>query len=127
MTVFVAVLRNRRIVGTVAVKRVSSAHAHLRGMAVVPRYEGQGVASALLTAALRHARKDGPSRVTLETTAPLRRATRFYLDHGFRPTGRTRHWGGMQLFGFERTARRRVVRGPSSSGPRSGAVESAGP
>lgn len=45
MTVFVAVTRNHQIVGTVAIKRVSSSDAHLRGMAVVPRYQGQGVAS----------------------------------------------------------------------------------
>jgi GNAT superfamily N-acetyltransferase len=102
MTVFVAVSPKGRIVGTVAVKRASTGHAHLRGMAVLPEYQGKGIASALLGAAIRQARSAGQLYVTLETTEPLRRATRFYLSRGFRRTGRYRSWGGMKLIGFER-------------------------
>lgn len=104
MMVLVAVDRRGRILGTVAVKRASSGHAHLRGMAVLPQYQGKGIASALLEAAIRRARKAGQLYVTLETTEPLRRATRFYLRRGFQPTGRYRYWGGMRLIGFERTS-----------------------
>ena len=102
MTVLVGVDSKGRIIGTVAVKRSSPGHAHLRGMAVLPQYQGKGVASALLDAAIRHAQATGQSYVTLETTEPLHRATRFYLRHGFRKTGRYRQWGGMKLIGFER-------------------------
>jgi len=127
MTVFVAVAQNRRIVGTVAVKRVSSAHAHLRGMAVVPQFQGKGVAPALLTAALRHCRQVDQTWVTLETTVPLQRAARFYLDHGFRATGRFRHWGGMKLLEFERILPKRTATPRPASGPRSDGVRSTEP
>jgi GNAT superfamily N-acetyltransferase len=101
MTVLVAAARNRRVIGTVAIKRVSPRHLHLRGMAVLPSHQGRGVASSLLRAAVRHARKDGHRHVTLETTEPLRGAMRFYVQRGFRPTGKHRTWGGMRLLGFE--------------------------
>lgn len=105
MTVWVAVGRQGRILGTVAVKRASPRHAHLRGMAVLPEYQGQGIASALLEHTVRRARAKGFRYVTLETTEPLTNAARFYLSHGFRRTGRSRHWGGMKLIGFERRIR----------------------
>jgi len=102
MTVLVAVERGGRIVGTLSVKRIAPRHAHLRGMAVVPDRQGTGVATRLLGAALRdlHDRRGGT--VTLETTAPLARAARFYARGGFVRTGSTRTWGGMRLTEWER-------------------------
>jgi len=102
MSVLVALSGSGVVVGTIGVKTISRDQAHLRGMAVLPRYQGRGVAAALLRAAVRTARASGARRLTLETTAPLVRAERFYLRHGFRRTGRTRRWGGMRLIGFER-------------------------
>jgi len=103
MTVWVAVGGDGRVVGTIAAKATGRHHGHLRGMAVLPGFQGKGIASALLASAIAHARKQGQRNVTLETTEPLERATLFYLRHGFRRTGRTRRWGGMRLVGFERT------------------------
>jgi GNAT superfamily N-acetyltransferase len=102
MAIWVAVDRERTVIGTVAVKPVSTGHAHLRGMAVRAEHQGKGVAAALLNAALDRAQAEGRLRVTLETTEPLRRAARFYLHHGFRRTGHHRWWGGMKLIHFER-------------------------
>ena len=44
MTVLVGLDSKGRIIGTVAVKRSSPGRAHLRGMAVLPQYQGKGVA-----------------------------------------------------------------------------------
>ena len=99
-----------RVVGTVAIKPISRGHAHLRGMAVVPAYQGRGLAARLLRAAVRHARARGAHRLTLETTEPLQRAARFYARHGFRSTGRYRTWGGMRLLSYEL----RIGSGPGS-------------
>jgi ribosomal protein S18 acetylase RimI-like enzyme len=101
MTVLVADHPRRGIVGTVSVKWLPDEHAHLRGMAVLPAWQGRGVASALLRRALRIIQKRDRRHVTLETTEPLQRAMEFYRRHGFYETLRRRSWGGMRLIEFE--------------------------
>ena len=95
MCVFVAVSQGK-VVGTLAL--VASGDAgHLRGMAVLPEWQGRGVASALLEAAEGEVRKQHLKRVTLHTTEPLARATRFYERHGFTRSGRVSDFFGMPL------------------------------
>ena len=81
MCVFVAVAQ-KRVVGTLACA-ASGEEAHLRGMAVLPDWQGCGVASALLEAAEVQVRNQHRKRVTLDTAEPLARAMRFYERHGF--------------------------------------------
>jgi GNAT superfamily N-acetyltransferase len=73
MVVFVAELSGR-IVGTVGISTSHTSEAHLRGMAVVPSAQGKGIGQQLLSAAIDHCRLAGCTRVTLDTTAPLRAA-----------------------------------------------------
>lgn len=101
LVVFVTKGIRGEIIGTVSLQRVSPSHGHLRGMAVLPERQGSGTGGALLDAALMLARQRRYRRVTLEITAPLLRARRFYVRHGFRRTGRTRVWRGMVLTEFE--------------------------
>jgi len=75
MCVFVAV-SEENVVGTVACA-TSDEEGHLRGMAVLPDWQGSGVASALLQAAEAEIRCQRCKRVTLDTTEPLARAMRF--------------------------------------------------
>lgn len=103
MTVLVAVAANGAIAGSVAcgvVPGSAGKEGHLRGMAVAPEWQGHGVATALLLAAEDELRSLGCSRVTLDTTVPLRRAVRFYERHGYRPSGRTSDFFGMPLFEY---------------------------
>jgi ribosomal protein S18 acetylase RimI-like enzyme len=58
---------------------------------------GRGIARALLHAAEDELRSLGCSRVTLDTTAPLRRAISFYEGHGYRMSGRSGDFFGMPL------------------------------
>jgi N-acetylglutamate synthase-like GNAT family acetyltransferase len=95
MYVFVAVSEGN-VVGTVACA-VSGEEGHLRGMAVLPDWQGSGVASALLEAAEAEIRSQRCKRVTLDTTEPLARAMRFYARHGFRLSGRVSDFFGMPL------------------------------
>ena len=95
MCVFVAV-SERNVVGTVACT-VSGEEGHLRGMAVVPDWQGSGVAPALLQAAEAEIQDQRCKRVTLDTTEPLARATRFYARHGFTQSGRVSDFFGMPL------------------------------
>jgi N-acetylglutamate synthase-like GNAT family acetyltransferase len=103
MTVLVAVDRHDRVVGTVSFRRSSEAEGHLRGMAVLPEVQGSGVAAALLARAVAGVAALGCRRVTLGTTEPLARASRFYEKHGFRRTGTETNFFGMRLIEFAMT------------------------
>lgn len=97
MHVLVAVEGPGEVVGSIAWGPESETIGHLRGMAVVPRRQGSGIAQALLDRALHEMARRGYRRVTLDTTAPLHRAVRFYRRNGFRPSGRVSDFFGMPL------------------------------
>jgi len=98
MCVYVAVCGNE-IIGTIGCKVVGE-EGHLRGMAVLPQWQGTGVALALLQRAEARLRRDHCKRVTLDTTEPLKRAVRFYEKQGFNATGRGSDFFGMRLYEF---------------------------
>jgi GNAT superfamily N-acetyltransferase len=95
MCVFVAVSKGE-VVGTVACA-TSGNEGHLRGMAVLPDWQGTGVASVLLEAAEAEIRNQGRKRITLDTTEPLAQAIRFYERHGFTRSGRVSDFFAMPL------------------------------
>jgi ribosomal protein S18 acetylase RimI-like enzyme len=105
MHVLVAVVAPSTIIGTLAWMRAPDGTGHLRGMGVVPAWQGSGVAQRLLDRALEELREAGAVAVTLDTTAPLARAVRFYARNGFRPTGRVRDYFGMPLYELRRELR----------------------
>jgi predicted N-acetyltransferase YhbS len=87
------------IIGTIAFA-TRGEEGHLRGMAVLPDWQGTGAASALLRAAENELQRTGCSLVTLDATEPLTRATRFYVRHGFSKSGRTSDFFGMPLYEY---------------------------
>lgn len=97
MRIFVAVNRGGRVVGTVGVGLTGPAEGHLRGMAVLPECQHEGLATRLLAAAEAELKSMGCSRVTLDTTIPLKHAIRFYERNGYRPTGSVTDFFGMPL------------------------------
>ena len=96
MTILVAGNSEGEIMGTIAL-RVAGDEAHIRGMAVNPKWQGTGVAHALLDHVEASLRASNAARITLDTTAPLRRAIRFYEKRGFKPSGRVADFFGMAL------------------------------
>ena len=96
MTLFLAET-DGQVVGTIGCNKCNDQEGHLRGMAVLPEYQGSGVAANLLAAAEAELKRQGCTRVTLDTTEPLQRATRFYEKHGFRPSGRVSDFFEMRL------------------------------
>src|SRR5262245_19908296 len=102
MTVLVALDEHSSVVGTIAYQVAASSEGHLRGMAVLPAFQGYGVAERLLAAAETALAADGCSRVTLDTTEPLQRAIRFYRRHGYHPSGRVQDFYGMPLFEYQK-------------------------
>jgi GNAT superfamily N-acetyltransferase/uncharacterized protein YndB with AHSA1/START domain len=101
MTGLVACTDDGAVVGTIAYEATGD-DGHLRGMAVQPAFQGTDVAARLLDAAERALAARGCRRVTLDTTAPLQRAIRFYERRGYRPTGQRHEQAGMVLFEYAR-------------------------
>jgi ribosomal protein S18 acetylase RimI-like enzyme len=91
-----------RVLGTLSALSVDAGHAHLRGMAVAPEFQGNGVAKALLNAIERELQAQGLERITLDVAAPLRRAKQFYERNGFRRTGRVNSFFGMKVYEYEK-------------------------
>ena len=100
MCVFVAI-SDGQIVGTIGCM-VNGLEGHLRGMAVLPGWQGTGVALALLRTAEAELLKSGCRSVTLDTTAPLMRAVRFYLKNGYCASGRVADFFGMPLYEYRK-------------------------
>jgi ribosomal protein S18 acetylase RimI-like enzyme len=99
MDVFVAEADGRTI-GTIATCVIPPDEGHLRGMAVVPEWQGRGIADKLLEFAEVRLQSQKCSRVTLDTTSPLQRAIRFYEKHGYRATGNIGNHFGMPLYEY---------------------------
>ena len=118
MSVLVAVTPEGAIVGTLAHQGIGIDEGHLRGMAVLPEYAGTGVAEQLLTRAERELRDLRCSRVSLDTTEPLRRAVRFYEKHGYRFSGRITGFFGMPLYEYAKELGPPDVSATRASGPR---------
>ncbi len=102
MTIFYASDKSKHVVGTIACSVNSPGEGHLRGMAVLPEFQGLGVAEGLLNAAEKELRAHACARVTLDTTRPLARAVRFYTRHGYVHTGIVTDFHGMPLYEYEK-------------------------
>lgn len=100
MSLFVAVNEDGEVVGTIGCASLVNHEGHLRGMAVLPDRQGSGLAGQLLERAESELRDLGCTRVTLDTTEPLKRAVRFYERHGYRATGRVTNFFGMPLYEY---------------------------
>jgi ribosomal protein S18 acetylase RimI-like enzyme len=96
MVVLVASDRNGRVLGTIG-GAVLGREGHVRGMAVLPEVQGSGIAARLLAAVEDELRVRGCSKISLDTTAPLARAIRFYERSGYRRSGKVADFFGMPL------------------------------
>ena len=103
MSIFVATDESGKVVGTIACKVMEHGRGHLRGMAVRPEFQGSGLSGRLLDTAQEELRNSGCKRITLNTTEPLKRATRFYQKYGFQPTGKNGSFFGMSLFEYSKS------------------------
>jgi len=101
MRVLVATDNSGSVVGTIAYKAEND-EGHIRGMAVKPQWHGSGIAKRLLDQVECDLRELRCNAITLDTTRPLHRATRFYQKCGFRPAGQITSFFGMDLFAYRK-------------------------
>lgn len=103
MSVFVAVSSSGEIVGTIGCQVLGAGEGHIRGMAVLPAWQGSGVAAQLLESVEAELSLQGCTHITLDTTEPLQQAMRFYEKNGFRKSGKISDFFGMPLFEYVKT------------------------
>jgi GNAT superfamily N-acetyltransferase len=102
------------VVGTIAAAwHPDIKEAHLRGMAVLPEWHGQGVAAKLLTAIEAWLLSRGCKRITLDTTLPLAAAMRFYEKHGYLRSGNIGDFFGMRLIEYVKHLRQPEEKTPT--------------
>ncbi|MFX0039178.1 MAG: GNAT family N-acetyltransferase [Promethearchaeota archaeon] len=90
MIIYVAVDKKKNIIGTIGWQKIDNEEGHIRGMAVLPKWQGKkSPAAALLITVEKDAITKGCTFLTLDTTAVLKRAAIFYKKHGFKETGKT--------------------------------------
>ena len=89
------------VVGTLGYT-VNGSQGHLRGMAVLPGWQGTGVASELLAVVETELRNSGCNSITLDTTEPLRLAMRLYQNRGYSRSGRAADFFGMPLYEYRK-------------------------
>ncbi len=99
MKIYVAIANEGEIVGTIA-SGMQGEEGHLRGMAIRPPWQGRDIAEQLLRTVENDLLAAGCKRVTLDTTAPLERAIRFYRKNGFVSTGGVTDFFGMPLYEY---------------------------
>ena len=101
MTIFVAILPNGAVIGTLAAS-VSNGAGHLRGFAVRDEWQSVAVANKLLVTVEHWLLAAGCTQLSLHVTAVLHRAIRFYEKNGFMRTGRSEDFFGMPLAEFSK-------------------------
>jgi N-acetylglutamate synthase-like GNAT family acetyltransferase len=103
MIIFVAVIQNLEIIGTIGWKKINEKEGHIRGMAVHPKFQGKNSPAAdLLKTVEMDAHSQGCTFLTLDTTKILKRAQNFYRKHGFKETGKTGDFFGSTIYEFEK-------------------------
>jgi N-acetylglutamate synthase-like GNAT family acetyltransferase len=101
MTIYVAVDKKGKIIGTIGWQRISEEEGHVRGMAVLPEWWGSNSpASALLHIVEKDAFINKCQYLTLDTTAILKRAQNFYTKHKFKETGKTGDFFGSKIYEY---------------------------
>lgn len=101
MTLYVAIDKNGTVIGTIGWQKVSKVEGHIRGMAILPKYQGR---SSLAAALLKKVEDDALSKdytfLTLDTTKVLKRAQNFYKKYGFKETGKKDDFFGSTIYEF---------------------------
>jgi ribosomal protein S18 acetylase RimI-like enzyme len=107
MRLFVALSDAGEVIGTIGCQVVdastSSKEGHIRGMAVLPAWQGSGVAAELLQSAEAELRACACAWISLDTTEPLVAAQRFYEKKGFHRSGKITDFFGMPLIEYIKT------------------------
>lgn len=74
---------DEKIIGTVAVNRLSSDKCELKSMYLFSNYHGNGLGQKMIDKAFDYAKKNGFKEIYLDTLSSSKRAIRLYKKNGF--------------------------------------------
>lgn len=74
---------DRKIIGTMALKKIDSKTVRLKRMYVKPEYRGRGIAQKMLDRLVKFAKEKGYKKILLHTYPVMENAMRFYKKNGF--------------------------------------------
>ncbi|MFW9827438.1 MAG: GNAT family N-acetyltransferase [Candidatus Thorarchaeota archaeon] len=101
MTIFVAIDKKGKAIGTIGWKKLDDEEGHIRGMAVHPLWQGKNSpASALLNAVEKDAVLKKCRFLSLDTTEVLQRAQYFYKKHQFKESGKIGDFYGSKIIEY---------------------------
>jgi len=86
---FWVAIKNDEVIGTVAIRDLGNNSAKLNRMFVLIKHHGDGTGQKLLDHALLFAKKQGFTKIILNTHELMHRAHRFYEKNGFKRVGKT--------------------------------------
>ena len=86
------------IVGTVSLKILDFSSLYIRSMAVLPDMQRSGIGRFILENINYIARDSKIEKLVLESSRPLQNALNFYEKYGFKKTGFTRDFYGVQVY-----------------------------
>ncbi len=95
--IFVAIF-NSQIVGTVSLSIKNQKFLYIRSMAVHPDFQRKGIGCFMLDNIYYIAEKKKIKKIVLESSEPLYNALDFYEKYGFKKTGFTRDFYGVEIF-----------------------------
>nr|WP_312291471.1 GNAT family N-acetyltransferase [Clostridium chromiireducens] len=79
---------NNKIIGTIAVNRLSADKCELKSMYLLSKYHGNGLGQKMLDKAFEYAAKNTFKEIYLDTLSSSERAIRLYKKNGFIETVR---------------------------------------
>jgi N-acetylglutamate synthase-like GNAT family acetyltransferase len=95
--VLVAIYEDQ-IVGTASMSAKKDKTLYIRSMAVNPKFQKKGVGLFILDEIYRIAHRRDISLLSLDSSKPLKDAIRFYERYGFKRTGITHDFFGVEIF-----------------------------
>ena len=95
--VFITLLNNK-IVGTVSLSTKNQNILYIRSMAVHPDVQRHGIGRFIMDNINKITQKMNIKKIVLETSSPLKPAFNFYEKQGFKKTGVSRDFYGVDIF-----------------------------
>ena len=103
MIVYIAANKEGEIIGTISWQKVNQNEAHIRGMGVIPSWQGRNSPAAFLLQQVEiDVKEEDCTVITLDKTEILKRAQRFYEKNGFKKTLRTGNFFGSKIYEFSK-------------------------
>jgi ribosomal-protein-alanine N-acetyltransferase len=96
-TTVLVVIYNNKIIGTASFQKRSE-FIYLYSMAVDPAFQNNGVGKFLLEKIIKFTINKKFKKISIDSYYPLKNAIRFYESNGFKKTGETKNYHGIEVF-----------------------------